>query len=525
MSSIIFLEPKERNRLARRWKEQVKEMADKLEILKKEAKKLGAIELEEDIEYQLKNLKNEFAVMFRGASNETIIKEMDLKYWDAAKVNDRLRILDEEINKLDLKIKEKIFEKEILKKQVPALKEKINKYNFLKHLNKELNNIENLTLEEMKNLLNKIENEINSKLDTFNKVKNTKSALEATIQNLKENINQYSFLEDFNKDLNILEENLKEIKDLEMNKLNELITKFNNLKTSIENKQNKVLHSIEAIKEYKILQEELKEIDNIINTLNIKNRKKEIEKEKIQIQYNEFIKKLEFYSSKEAERIKKLNIPLENKLLELKLTYQQEKKKYLIKTKLEEIKEKYKNDKEFIKNFSQKIENVISNAEEYEFYNLLFDIDNYNTKQKIIKEQISLLKEKLEKMGYKFQNEIKIGEKGYINTDDKKLKIKYFFDDKNINFVFVRMGKNNLSYDEEQRTLNKAKKWCNDFDKLNEELKKEGLELFDETEKDTLFRKEPQTIKDIVFEEIKEENEEELEESINLTQEKYIEEN
>jgi hypothetical protein len=126
------------------------------------------------------------------------------------------------------------------------------------------------------------------------------------------------------------------------------------------------------------------------------------------------------------------------------------------------------------------------------------------------------------KLGYSFQGEVEIGKKGYINTDDKKLKVKYLFNENGINFVFVRVGNDNISYDEEIKTLQKAKKWCRDFDKLNEELKKEGIELFDEDKKESIFRKEPEAIKDIIFEEL--ESEEEYEETTEISQKRYIEE-
>jgi hypothetical protein len=514
MSSIIFLEAKERNRLAISWKNQVIDMENKLKNLKKEAIKLGDDELISVIEKELNKLKKDFDFIFDGASNKKIIKEMDLKYWDAGRVNNRLRVINEKINRLDLSIKEQALKREFLQKRLLPLKKQINKYSFLSYLDKELQNIENLSIKDLNLKLEKIENEIDSKLSIYNKVKKGKSSLKKNIDILKNNIDKYSFLKEYNEELLFLEKELEVIEDLDIDKLNNLVNEFNSLKNSVAIKESTILNGIDSIKEYKILEEEVKEIGD----LNINNKSEE----KVIKQYNKFLEKLKFYSLREAERIEKLDIPLENKLLELKLTYQQEKKKYLISTKLQEIKAKYKNDEKFLEQFSHRIEEVLKNNEEYEFYNLLYDIEIYDSRKKVIQEQIALLKEKLMKLGYSFQGEVEIGKKGYINTDDKKLKVKYLFNENGINFVFVRVGNDNISYDEEIKTLQKAKKWCRDFDKLNEELKKEGIELFDEDKKESIFRKEPEAIKDIIFEEL--ESEEEYEETTEISQKRYIEE-
>ena len=516
MSSIIYIDPNKRNRLVRAWREQIFEMAERLENLKKEAENLKEIDLKEEIEYELKKFKDEFNIVFSGASNDEIVRRFDIKYWDADKVDSRLRTISEGINQLEFQIREKIFEKqEILQKQADKLREKIYKYEFLNYLSSDLENLESLSIENLRKKIENIENEISTKISVYNKVKNTKHFLKETIKEIKNNINQYSFLKEFNNGLNTLELKLADVKGIEIEQLNEIMQQFNQIKIKIEEKESMVLNGIESIKEYQILQEEIKEIDNVINNLTLKSKTKQIEKEKLQKQYNKFLEKLKNYSLKESERIEKLDLPLETKLFELKLTYSKEKKRYLIFSKFEEIKKRYKEDNEFFEKFSLRIENVIKNNKEYEFYNLLYDIENYESKKKVIKQQISILKEKLQELGYSFENEIKLGEIGYLNTEKKEYKIKYiFYENGEVGFNFVRTGNlKNLNSYEKAKTIEKAKKWCSDFDKLNENMKKEGIELNIE------LREEP-TIDDIIFEELEIEETQERKETI--TQERYL---
>ena len=517
MSSIIFIEQNERNRLVRAWKEQIFEMAEKLENLKQQAESLKELDLKEEIEYELNEIKKEFDIVFSGANNEEIVRKFDLKYWDADKVDNRLKTISESINQLEFKVRETIFEKQILQQKANKLKEQIYQYDFLKDLSVNLENLENLSIEKLREKIESIENEVNTKISIHTKLENAKQSLKENINILKENINQYSFLEEFNIELNELESKLINVKGIEIEKLNEIIQQFNQTKSEIEKKESKVLNGIEAIKEYKIFQEEIKEIDDVINNLNLKSKTKEIEKEKLQAQYKKFLEKLEIYSSKESQRIKNLDIPLETKLLELKLTYAKEKKRYLISSKLQNIKEKHKEDKAFLELFSSKIENVIKNNEEYEFYKLLYEIEEYESKKRVIQQQVLILKEKLESLGYSFDNKVELGKVGYIDTDEKEYKIKYVFHENGeVGFNFVRAGNiENLNEYEKEKTIEKAKKWCSNFDILNNELKKEGIELNIE------LREEP-TIDDIIFEDIKIEEAKEKEEAI--TQERYIEE-
>jgi hypothetical protein len=115
------------------------------------------------------------------------------------------------------------------------------------------------------------------------------------------------------------------------------------------------------------------------------------------------------------------------------------------------------------------------------------------------------------------EENVELGKIGYLNTSKKEYKIKYvFYENGEIGFNFVRVGKlEKLSSYEKLKTVESAKKWCNDFDKLNKELKKEGIEI------NISLREEP-TIDDIIFEEL------EIETSNYATrekiQERYIEE-
>ena len=520
MSSIIYIEPNKRNRLVRRWVEQILEMEEKLKKAKENAELLKDQELMEKIEDEIRSLRSEFDVVFQGASNDEIVRKFDIRYWDADKVDNRLREINEEINRVELNVREKIIEKrEIFEHRIKELISKIEKYDFLKYLENEIEKLDELSFNDLIKRVDEIEAEINQKINIHNNLVKTKQNLKNTINAIKKEINQYSFLEEFNVRLTEIEKDLDNITGIDMENLNKVLDKFEKIKSEIKEKESRVLNSIEAIKEYEILKAEVKEIDELISGLNLGNKAKENEKEKIQKAYTKFINKLKVYSQKEAQRIENLDIPIENKLDELKITYQKEKTRYLISSKLNEIKEKFKNDEKFKEEFEEKIEKILKSNDDYEFYELLYEIEKYKAQKEMVKKQITILKEKLQKLGYKFEENIELGKVGYLDTNKKEYKIKYVFHENGeIGFNFVRIGKvENLSLYEKNKTVEMSRKWCNDFDKLNEELKKEGIEI------NISLREEP-TIDDIIFEELEIEEETTTYITVEKTQERYIEE-
>jgi hypothetical protein len=266
---------------------------------------------------------------------------------------------------------------------------------------------------------------IEAQLKLDEKILKKKENASIKIDALSEKAQKYHF-DHFQKKLFLLKEKLA---SKNQSQAILAIKSFKDIEQAIDKEEKELLKSIKAIKEYEIIQKEKK-------FLQFSQTKKK------DAQYSHLLKKLRRFCPKEAQRIEKLRVDLDYKIYELKITYQEEKRKFLIKQKLREIENHFKGDKNFFAKFKPKMENISVSFNQKEFFQLLFDIEEYQRKKEYAKKQANILKEQFEKLGYRFEEEIELGKVGYISNGKKEYKIRYVFhDNAEVGFNFVALTK------------------------------------------------------------------------------------
>ncbi len=266
---------------------------------------------------------------------------------------------------------------------------------------------------------------IEAQLKLDEKILKKKENASIKIDALSEKAQKYHF-DHFQKKLFLLKEKLA---SKNQSQAILAIKSFKDIEQAIDKEEKELLKSIKTIKEYEIIQKEKK-------FLQFSQTKKK------DAQYSHLLKKLRRFCPKEAQRIEKLRVDLDYKIYELKITYQEEKRKFLIKQKLREIENHFKGDKNFFAKFKPKMENISVSFNQKEFFQLLFDIEEYQRKKEYAKKQANILKEQFEKLGYRFEEEIELGKVGYISNGKKEYKIRYVFhDNAEVGFNFVALTK------------------------------------------------------------------------------------
>ena len=102
-------------------------------------------------------------------------------------------------------------------------------------------------------------------------------------------------------------------------------------------------------------------------------------------------------------------------------------------------------------------------------------------------------------LGYTFEEEIQEDKLQHITTQDKEYKIALRVVNGKISLAFTKLipkGHTPSQY-EKAKDTQKAKKWCSDFDKIKQELAKNGLSVSEE------LRVEPE-VQEIRYEEVDE---------------------
>jgi len=190
----------------------------------------------------------------------------------------------------------------------------------------------------------------------------------------------------------------------------------------------------------------------------------------------------------EAKRISLLEHPLEIKLKEVKVIYLKLFNTQLIKEELQNKFDKFDDAEKIIAKemLSQKI------IEKKRYRKFMHH--HYQNQQK---EELQTIQESFESLGYKFDEDIQDNTLQYITTDDSKYKIAIRVVNGQISLVFTRLLQKgtHLSEYEKAKDVQKAKKWCSDFDKVKAVMIQNGLHI------DENARIEP-TLENIRYEEI-----------------------
>ena len=259
------------------------------------------------------------------------------------------------------------------------------------------------------------------------------------------------------------------IKDLNNEKLKNLALEIDKLTlpavsniSQIEQTKNNIKKELEKI-------EEIKKRAKIASSYDFRN----YQEKKIKVVFNELdevLKKIKSLSEKEYKRIKSLETDEKLKLKESKVIYQRLLYSKLYKDEIETILEDVP---EYLKEkFEALKQKEIIYKDEYEKL-----LDEYYTQED---KEISVDKvvEAFEEIGYKFE-EVVLNEKGYINTDKEEYKIAYRIQNNKLTLAFTRFIDENTKINEYEREKDKqlAKKWCEDFEKITELLKKKGIHL------------------------------------------------
>jgi len=284
--------------------------------------------------------------------------------------------------------------------------------------------------------------------------------------------------------------------------INSILNSFNELKTEYyqyeklyeeviksfeqDEKAKNLISEIEKVEfpkfsnssEFKKLKEKIKE--SIEKIEDIKKRSKIISSYELNFRENKFVfmdetdeilNKIKSLDKEEYERIKALETDEKLKVKEAKVIYQR-----LIYSKIykDEIETLLEEVPEYLKEKFEKLqEKKIIYKNEYE---KLLD-EYYNQEDKSI--SVDKIVEAFEEVGYRFE-EVVLNEKGYIDTDKEDYKIAYRIDDDKLSLAFTRfVDKNNSNINEYEREKDKqmAKKWCSNFEKISDYLKKQGIEL------------------------------------------------
>lgn len=287
-----------------------------------------------------------------------------------------------------------------------------------------------------------IKYKINTLLDSFNELKNLYKEYEKIYKEM----------------MNILENNEKY-----KNLISE-INKFEMPKVSDINEINKAKE---------ILKQELKKIEEIKKRCQIISSYKFNFKEKKFAFVNELddiLEKIKLLSQKEYQRIKSLETDEKLKIKEAKVIYQRLVYSQIYKDEIEAILDDVPTYlREKFENLKQK---EILYKDEYE---KLLD-EYYNQESKNI--SVDKIVKAFENAGYKFEDVV-LNEKGYIDTDKKEYKIAYKIENNKFSLAFTRFIDKDTQINEYEKEKDKqmAKKWCGDFDKIAENLKKQGINL------------------------------------------------